>query len=385
MLIAMPSDADDEALARALQEEFQRDYEASLTRSRQPAPSAPPKELFVPPASPRESDEQLARRLEQERRDAEMARRLSRDDSRRSRRGTYTKGTPVTEAVTLTATTTVTPPRRSTGRTSSLHRSRAPAVGQSGRESTDSRRSSSGRGTSGRGTSDVSRSTDARPASSRRPSRSQSSQNFRPFTSQGRPRSESRGRAVGPARNPIDPSMFPMVDSSTPHPHAMYPIDIDDPDDIELAMKMQQEERDAALAAQIAREDQDAASSRVTLRETRRAERERNQRRCTIRKVMGLVVPVAVIAAIVIVVLMFIGGESPIPIPGIPGIGNDTPHNSGETNAWKNDGNGLKLEVVNALQEQWSEAFALAMDDWENGGKFIVEGRPTSYSTWLPN
>ena len=364
----MSSTAEDEALARALQEEFRRDYEASLARSRQPPPSAPSEELIVPPPSSRESEEQLARRLEQERRDAEMARRLYQDDSRRSRRGTYTAGTPVTEAVTLTETST--PPRRLSVRPTSVHRSRAAAVGQSARESTDSSRGSSGPGTSGQGTSDVSRLTDSRPTSSNPTSRSQSSQNPNPSINQHRQRSrsKSRGRTVGPARNPIDPSMSAMVDSSTPHPRTMYPIDIDGSDDIELAMKMQQEERDAALAAQMAREEQEAASSRVTVRETRRAERERN-RGCTIRKVLGFVIPVAVVAAAVILVIMFVGGTGDI--PGFPGI-MDTPHNSGETNEWRNDGHGLKLEVVNALQEQWFEAFTLAMNDWENGGKPIV-------------
>jgi hypothetical protein len=152
-----------------------------------------------------------------------------------------------------------------------------------------------------------------------------------------------------------------MVDSSTPR--SLYPTDVDDPDDIELAMKMQQEERDAALAAELAREDQESASRRVSVREERRNERT-TARRCTIRRIAGVVIPVAVVAAVVVVALLIIGGQTNV--PGIPNIIDSDP-NTGEFSAWNNDGNGLKLEVVNALQEQWYTAFSLALDDWENG------------------
>ena len=73
----MSSFKDDEELARALQEEYQRDYEASRTRQQQqqerpPPPTAPAEDIrpvrpiVVPPPPSIESDEQLARRLSQE-------------------------------------------------------------------------------------------------------------------------------------------------------------------------------------------------------------------------------------------------------------------------------------------------------------------------------
>jgi len=38
-----------------------------------------------------------------------------------------------------------------------------------------------------------------------------------------------------------------------------------------------------------------------------------------------------------------------------------------DANRWTNDGSGLELEVVNALDSQWHEYFDVAIDEWENG------------------
>jgi hypothetical protein len=154
-----------------------------------------------------------------------------------------------------------------------------------------------------------------------------------------------------------------MVDSSTPH--SLYPIDFHDSDDIELAIRVEQEERDAALAAELAREDQEYASRRVAVREERRNERIIASR-CTVRRVAGVVMTVAIVAAAVAVTVLIVGEQADV--PGFPNILDEDPNaNASDLGAWKNDGNGLKLEVVNALQEEWYTAFSLALDDWENG------------------
>lgn len=44
-----------------------------------------------------------------------------------------------------------------------------------------------------------------------------------------------------------------------------------------------------------------------------------------------------------------------------PYVGDNT------TNAWKNSGKGLSLELLNALDETWQGEFEIAVSDWENG------------------
>lgn len=41
--------------------------------------------------------------------------------------------------------------------------------------------------------------------------------------------------------------------------------------------------------------------------------------------------------------------------------------NPEDANRWENDGSGLELEMVNALDQQWYEYFDIAVDEWENG------------------
>jgi hypothetical protein len=37
------------------------------------------------------------------------------------------------------------------------------------------------------------------------------------------------------------------------------------------------------------------------------------------------------------------------------------------TTTWRNEGSGLILEVVNALDDTWQDEFTLAVSDWDNG------------------
>ena len=76
--MSIPSAADDEALARALQEEFRREYENSLARSSQTPHTAPLPESFVHPTpSTRETGAQLPCKLEQQGRDTDTAPRMT--------------------------------------------------------------------------------------------------------------------------------------------------------------------------------------------------------------------------------------------------------------------------------------------------------------------
>jgi len=39
----------------------------------------------------------------------------------------------------------------------------------------------------------------------------------------------------------------------------------------------------------------------------------------------------------------------------------------GDANRWMNDGSGLDMELVNALDSQWYEYFDIAVSEWDNG------------------
>lgn len=319
----MPSIKDDEELARALQEEYRRDYEASRTRQQQrPPPTAPAEDTrpvrttttAVPPQSSIESDEKLARRLSQEMKDEEVARRLSvqQSDSSRPRpssstrmhsrtRGGYMAGAPVVEAVTHTSSPRSVRRHSAHSRSSTRHTNRE-------RRSTSkkSRRSSDGNGerreSSRRSSSDVTRDRENMAPPGRRASdwtrttggivdpgisRESSGRNNQSsprghLSSSHRAHSSQRGRgsAVSPAVEPafvlpatsVDPPFIAatVVDTSTPvtmtDPYSVTPASIDP--DLELAMRLAAQDKeliptsaepDVELAIRLAQEERDAA------------------------------------------------------------------------------------------------------------------------------
>lgn len=453
----MPSLTDDEELARALQEEYQRDYEASRTRQQQqPPPTAPSEEIrpvavqpnVAPPTATVESDEQLARRLEQEMKDEEMARRLSvpapsRERPRpsastlmhsRSRGGLYSAGAPVTDAASSPPRSSRRASSRSSRRSSSnnAHKSSRDSRGtSSGRRSSengsrDRRSTSSGRrasdwtnsapsgqrssdtrrdrrGSSSRRSSDADARRDRRSTSSGRrssdvsgstgnpsPSRRSTSQNHRSSSRNAHSSSRGRGSAVSPAVEPdfalpvtsVDPPLVSatIVDTSrsasimnpyvAPAP-VMDPYTasttVPEPDvDVELAMRLAQEERDHALAEQLERSDQEIASRNATRLATSIATNPR-RRPWTCRRVAGIVVPLVLIAGAAVVIMLMVAGRGDL--SNIPNIFDDDPFagNPDDASRWKNKGDGLSLEVVNALQEQWWDNFNIAMDEWDAG------------------
>jgi hypothetical protein len=51
---------------------------------------------------------------------------------------------------------------------------------------------------------------------------------------------------------------------------------------------------------------------------------------------------------------------------------NDPALGSNATNTWKNNGNGIRLELLNALDETWQNEFALAVSDWDASNSLIL-------------
>ena len=402
----MSSAKDDEALARALQEEYRRDYEAR--KQQQPSPTAPPEEFRPVEALPStvESDEQLARRLAQEMEDEEMARRLSEEQSApsrprpsqstnmsgRSRGAAYSAGAPVSDEADSSPPTSSrihslrpTSSRRSSFKSSehSSHQSlRKNSQNKSsrGRQSTSSGRRPSDwtrvhhPNTSSRRASDVTGSTDATNPS---PSRQSNRNSSRSSHSQSR----GRGNAICPEVEPdyalqptsIDPPTIvkgTVVDMPSPITSSQpimeqYPAVTTPEPDVELAMRLAQEERDAALAQQLERSDQEIASRNATRLATATGSR---RRPWTCRRVMGIVIPMVLIAGAAVVIMLLVAGRGDL--SNIPNVFDNDPFkgtNPDDASRWKNNGDGLRLEVVNALQEQWWDHFNIAMDEWDSG------------------
>lgn len=146
-------------------------------------------------------------------------------------------------------------------------------------------------------------------------------------------------------------------------PTMMDPYDTEP--DVELAMRLAQEERDAALAQQLERSEQEVASRNASRLATAISSGPR--RRWTCRRIAGTVVPLVLIAGAAVVVMLLVAGRGDL--SGVPNIFDDDPFagNPDDASRWKNKGNGLRLEVVNALQEQWHNNFNIAVAEWDAG------------------
>lgn len=77
-------------------------------------------------------------------------------------------------------------------------------------------------------------------------------------------------------------------------------------------------------------------------------------------------------------------------IPDVLDFHNEDPFqmtDPGDANRWENDGSGLDLELVNALDSQWVSYFEVAVDEWDNGSPDAVTlststaGQPDSKCT----
>ena len=450
LLLTMPSITDDEELARALQEEYQRDFEASRTRQR-PPPTTAPSEVIRPvqstsvPPLQTETDEELARRLEQEMKDEEMARRLSVEENSpqtssrprpsastlmqsRNRESTYYASVPVAHENIAPRS----PPENQTPRPSrsSRHSSTSHNESRNSHSSRDRRSTSSGRRSSengrhttstGRRPSDWTRSTPSgRPSSNRRLSnathermsssrravdvtgstgnqstsiRQSSRRQHRSSHSSGQGYSRGRGSAVSPAVEPdyalpVTSTDPPIVQASVVEPMTTVPemspyaapssnssqgivgvytgpapdIDVD----VELALRLAQEERDAAIAQQLERSEQEYASRNATRVAT--SSGPRRQRPWTCRRAACILIPVVLIAGAAVVIMLLVAGRGDL--SNIPNVFDNDPFSGGnpeDASRWKTRGNGLQLEVVNALEEQWWDKFNLAMDEWDAG------------------
>ena len=142
------------------------------------------------------------------------------------------------------------------------------------------------------------------------------------------------------------------------------------------------EDEDMVLARQVAQEAEDADLARqYTTFEQEAASRQQGHRRQTNKSsFFGRVVPLLCCAVVISVPLLFVFGV--FNTDNVPGLDfnwddfvDNDPYNGQTVNrtnpkaaaSWNNNGKGLTLEVLNALQDQWQTTFETALVNWDNG------------------
>mmetsp|Transcript_18106 Transcript_18106/g.27986 ORF Transcript_18106/g.27986 Transcript_18106/m.27986 type:complete len:929 (-) Transcript_18106:115-2901(-) len=90
------------------------------------------------------------------------------------------------------------------------------------------------------------------------------------------------------------------------------------------------------------------------------------------RRLLRCLMPIGVFIAVGLGLWFAFGGNNGSGWPGLPTIGDNDPFdgvNPSETSQWEasKNKNGLSLEVLDGLDQQWEGLFHTAMSDWENG------------------
>ena len=146
-------------------------------------------------------------------------------------------------------------------------------------------------------------------------------------------------------------------------------LDLHESSDRNLALKIDQESRDEALARTLSMRE----AKRISVYQVETVATTRGRNRWNCRRVMSLAIPVVVIlAAVVGLAFAFSGGAGlPSALGGTqPTFGDGDPFDGtspNDANRWQNQGKGLRLEVLNALDDRWHINFEIAIDDWDSG------------------
>ena len=137
----------------------------------------------------------------------------------------------------------------------------------------------------------------------------------------------------------------------------------------ELQARMEQEDRDNELARQCLVEDQ---IRRAAVMQSQRAAQPKSK--CpSFRRCFSCILLLVVIAAGVYAALYFTGNTSVVGDFGIPDpqqFREEDPFNNAnpkDANLWITKGVGLELTVINALEDHWDEFFTTAVAQWDNG------------------
>jgi hypothetical protein len=140
------------------------------------------------------------------------------------------------------------------------------------------------------------------------------------------------------------------------------------------ARRVEQEYEDEQVARQISsQEEQRASRQRAT------AVAAATPSRGPVRRLCGFIIPMAVIGGIAAgLYYLFAGGGNNIPgfIPdNWSDFAQEDPFNQTtpeQADRWRNNGNGLSLEIVNALDDKWYSYFYQAISDWDAGNPDVL-------------
>jgi hypothetical protein len=138
--------------------------------------------------------------------------------------------------------------------------------------------------------------------------------------------------------------------------------------DEELARRVEQELMDEDLA----REFQHREQTRVSRREAQRVAVV-PVRRCTWRRLCSCLIPLAIIAGAIVGVLFYFGIDKDDFTGWVPSpedFYNEDPFdqvNPEDADRWRGNGQGLQMEILNALDDYWYPYFVLAVQQWDNG------------------
>jgi len=140
--------------------------------------------------------------------------------------------------------------------------------------------------------------------------------------------------------------------------------------DAEAALRIEQELRDEALARRISSAEQDRASARMIVASQPAV----IPPRCTIRKIISYLIPLLlIVGAVAGIVYYFLVGRSNLDDwwPSPEDFRAEDPFDAkqpGEADRWQTKrSQGLSLEVVSSLEEKWYPFFNKAVSQWDEG------------------
>jgi len=139
--------------------------------------------------------------------------------------------------------------------------------------------------------------------------------------------------------------------------------------DAAYARRVEQELQDEEVARQMTNQEETRAS---THRAHVLAAQSAPLRACSVRRICSYLIPLAIIGGIVVGTLVLFNNSDSFPdwLPDFENFADEDPFNStGPEGAdrWKSNGEGLTMEIVNALDDDWYSFFYQAVDDWDAG------------------
>jgi hypothetical protein len=143
-------------------------------------------------------------------------------------------------------------------------------------------------------------------------------------------------------------------------------MDLHEASDRDFAQRLDQELRDEELARSLTV----GHAKRISVYQVK-AGTSPGRKRWNCRRIATLVVPILVVLAAVAGLVFTLSGNNGLPsLPSSPTFQEQDPFNgstASNANRWNNKGNGLQLEVLNALEGQWDALFSVAIANWDSG------------------